>query len=84
MHNENGWIDRVRAKGLSGPLHVALDVLEPLGPLGAQLIWFAQPAFMLFGRPAWRAAAVELAQALEEPGGIERLRECLNDPGAPE
>lgn len=84
MHNENGWVDRVRAKGLSGPLRVALDVLEPLGPLGAQLIWFAQPAFALFGQRTWQAAAAELAQVLEEPGGIERLRERLNDPSAPE
>jgi hypothetical protein len=70
------WIEGVRARGLGNALSVALDVLEPLGPLGAQLLWVAGPALGLF---VSRDALGSLANALEEPGGIERLREQLEE-----
>lgn len=55
---------------------MALDVLEPLGALGAQALWVAQPVLGL-----WlpRQAVRELAEALEAPGGIERLRAFLDE-----
>lgn len=68
------WTRQAHARGLSGALCLALDVLEPLGPLAAQLLWMAQPAAALFG---WRQAVGGLAHALEEPGGVERLRQRL-------
>ena len=70
------WIRQAKARGLAGPLSVLLDVLEPLGPLGAQMLWIAQPASGLLGA----ADAVQsLAEALESPGGVERLRHRLED-----
>lgn len=75
MDEDSRWIEQARARGLDGALRVALDVLAPFGPLGAQVVWAAQPALGLLG--LGRAAA-HLADALEEPGGIERLRQQLD------
>ena len=71
------WIREIRARGWGEAFSAALDVLEPFGPLGAQFLWIAQPAARLIG--GWGDAFGVLAQALEEPGGIERLREMLED-----
>ena len=78
--NDNDWISQLRARGWGDFLNTALDVLEPLGPLGAQLLWIAQPALGLFVR---RDALGALAQALEEPGGIAALRKQLDDEPPP-
>jgi hypothetical protein len=69
------WIDQARQRGLGGALGLALDVLQPLGPLAAQLLWVAQPAASLFG---WRQTVGGLARALEEPGGLDQLRQRLH------
>jgi hypothetical protein len=37
------WIDQARRRGLGGALSLLLDALEPLGPLGAQVLWVFQP-----------------------------------------
>lgn len=70
------WIERAKGRGLGAALRLALDVLEPLGALGAQALWVAQPVLGL-----WlpRQAVNELAEALESPGGIERLRALLDE-----
>lgn len=68
------WITQAKARGLGNALGLALDVLEPLGPLGAQMVWVAQPVLGL-----WipRTALGQLAEALDAPGGVERLRHML-------
>lgn len=71
------WIDHIQARGLEHVVHTALDVLEPLGPLGAQLVWVAQPAAHILGRELWGEALAALAEALEKPDGITKLRERL-------
>ncbi len=73
--NESDWIQQAKSRGLEGALRLTLDALEPLGPLGAQLIWVAQPALRLLGAGE---SLGQLAQALEEPGGIDRLRRLLD------
>ena len=70
------WIDRVKLRGMGGLLRALLDALAPLGPLGAQVLWFAQPVSGWFG---WRALVGDLAEVLEEPGGIDRLRQYLDE-----
>jgi hypothetical protein len=70
------WIEAVKARGLGAALHLALDVLEPLGPLGAQLLYVARPLSDLFGAGS---AFMAIATALEEPGGVDRLRQMLDD-----
>lgn len=72
----NDWIKRAKARGLANPLRVLLDVLEPLGPLGAQMLYIAQPASRVFGASD---GVRQLAETLEEPGGIERLRRLLDE-----
>jgi hypothetical protein len=71
------WIEQIQARGLEQVMCTVLDVLEPFGPLGAQLIWVAQPAANIIGRDLWGNALTALAEALEEPGGVSRLRERL-------
>ncbi|MBZ0300392.1 MAG: hypothetical protein K8J31_11645 [Anaerolineae bacterium] len=70
------WIQQVKTRGLAAPLRVLLDVLEPLGPLGAQVLYVAQPASALLGAAD---TVAQLAEALEEPGGVERLRRLLDE-----
>ncbi|MBL8157225.1 MAG: hypothetical protein JNM70_23835 [Anaerolineae bacterium] len=70
------WIEQVRARGLADAFRVALDVLEPLGPLGANLVWTAQP---ILSRWLPREAIGALAELLDTPGGIDHLRRQLDD-----
>jgi hypothetical protein len=70
------WIIQINAHGLHDALGLALDVLEPLGPLGAQMLWVAQPVLNRW-LPADTVAAV--AQALEAPGGVAELRQMLDE-----
>lgn len=74
--DENELLNEIRARGWGDALSTALDVLEPLGPLGAQVLWVAQPAARLVG--GWGDLLGALAQALEAPGGVERLRQALD------
>lgn len=66
----------MKQRGLTAPLTTALDVLEPLGPLGAQLLWIAQPVSGLWGA---RALVAGLAEVLEQPGGVGMLRQRLDE-----
>ncbi len=68
------WAGRLRALRLDGAAGVLLDVAEPLGPIGAQLLWVAQPAL------SWVAPRDEiaaLARLIEAPGGVAWMREQL-------
>ena len=65
------WVRQIQARGLGDALGVALDVLEPLGILGAQLVWVAQPVLEVwFNRDIVRS----IAQTLETPGEVEHIR----------
>lgn len=70
------WIGQIKARGWGNAFSALLDVIEPLGPLGAQLLWVAQPAMGLFGLGNMLA---DIAQILETPGGVERLRRALDE-----
>lgn len=74
----SGWRLRLQATPLAGLLALMLDVAEPLGPLGAQMLWVAQPAL---GLMVSREAVADLAQVLERPGGVAWLREQLVERG---
>ena len=74
---EYEWIGKIKARGWGDALSTALDILEPFGPLGAQLLWVAQPAAHWIG--GWGEPLGALAQALEAPDGVERLRAMLDD-----
>ena len=70
------WIDNLKARGLAGVMSTALDLLEPLGPVGAQVLWIAQPLSALLGASKLVGG---LAQALEYPEGIDYLRRRLDE-----
>ena len=69
-------LDGLKTSGLDGLLYLALDVIEPIGPLAAQALWMAQPAASLFGR---QREIAQLAQMLEAPDGVESIRRWLDD-----
>ncbi len=68
------WVTQLQARGLGDALGLVLDVLEPLGVLGAQLIWVAQPVLgVWFKNDTIRS----VAQTLEKPGEVEHIRHFL-------
>ena len=71
------WSERLRAARLDGLVGTLLNVFEPLGPVGAQVLWVAQPALGM-----WMSRDVigDLARVLEAPGGVVWLREQLVGP----
>ena len=75
--SQHRWIIEAKARGLGSALRVAFDALEPLGPLGAQVLWILQPTAGIFGGKSARHAVADVARALETPDGLESLREQL-------
>ena len=71
------WSRRLRAARLDGPVGLLLDAAEPLGPLGAQLLWIAQPTLGLL-LPLDEVAL--LARLLDTPGGVAWLHQQLATP----
>lgn len=71
------WSHRLRKKRLTGLVGALLDAAEPLGPLGAQMLWVAQPTLGLF-MP--RDDVASLARILEHPDGLAWLHERLAGP----
>ncbi|HLY28524.1 MAG TPA: hypothetical protein VKQ72_19410 [Aggregatilineales bacterium] len=65
---------RLHAAGLEGVTDVLLDVAGPLGPLGAQALWIAQPVLGLM-LPSDEIDG--LARVLESPSGVDWLRDAL-------
>jgi hypothetical protein len=70
----SGWSVRLKAAGLGDVVGTMLDVAQPLGPLGAQLLWVAQPALGLL-MP--RDEIDGLARVLDDPAGVIWLRDEL-------
>ena len=58
------WGNRLTGSGLGGPVQAMVDAARPLAPLVVHLLWFLQPALMLYGRGE---AAAALADLLEPP-----------------
>ncbi len=72
------WLTALQSRGWGRLFSVLLTIIEPVGPLGAQLLWVAQPATRFIGGKVWGNALHELAQALETPAGIETLRSYID------
>ena len=68
------WAERLRAAHLDHAVGAALDLCEPLGPIGAQVLWVAQPTLGLF---VPRGEVASLARLLESPGGLAWVRDQL-------
>ncbi len=70
------WIDKLKVRGGAPYALLTLDVIEPIAPVLAQGLWMAQPLAGLWnGRQDLR----DLAELLEAPDGIARLRRRLAD-----
>lgn len=72
---EFDWIEQARDNGWEAPLRLTLDVLEPFGVLGAQMLWVLQPTLGFF---VPSDLLRDLARILEQPGGIEAVRRQLD------
>lgn len=70
----SGLLHRLRLEGVVGAL---LEAGEPFSPFGAHLLWIAQPALSIV---VPREDVAALAQILEEPGGLARVRRQLIGP----
>lgn len=68
------WLQRARERGYGGVLLTALDVIEPVAPAAAALLWMMQPAGRMFGAGTLLGAVAHL---LDKPGGIDQMREVL-------
>ena len=68
-------IERLKRAGLGDALLTALDVIEPIGAIGAQVLYVTQPMARLLGD--YRSETTALAQLLETPEGIQTLRQML-------
>lgn len=68
------WINELKARGWGGFLSTALDVIEPMGALGAQVLYVLQPALGIF---LPRNLLRDAAEMLETPEGVARLRAHL-------
>ena len=75
------WGRRLRAAHLDGLAVALLEAAEPLGPLGAQVLWWAQPTLSLF---VPRDEIGALARALEAPQGLAWVRAQLTGVGEDE
>ena len=62
--------------GIESLVGALLDAAEPFGPLGAQVLWVAQPAL---GLVVPRDDVDGLAQLLDNPAGVAWLRAALLD-----
>jgi len=71
------WSGHLHAAHLAGLVEVLLDAAEPLGPLGAQVLWVAQPTLGLL---VPRDEIAALARLLEAPAGVAWLRAQLLEP----
>lgn len=69
------WARKLHAARLHGLVMALLDVCEPLGPLGAQVLWIAQP---VAGLVVPRDAIGALARILDAPGGVAWVRTQLD------
>ena len=62
----HGWHARLDEAGLGGLAAGLAAGLKPLGPLTAQLLWFSQPGFALFGQSGSIGALAELLEDLPD------------------
>ena len=67
----NRWRTRIEELGVGGMVDTLLIVMAPLAPIGAQLLYIAQPVMGLFVE---RNSISQWATLLEEPDGLDWLR----------
>lgn len=71
------FIKDIKARGWGNIAAALLDALAPLGVIGAQLVYVAQPAARAFGVPGGMLNT--LAATLEDPDALASIRAALED-----
>ncbi len=69
------WLREWRGRPQGDWLSTALDLFEPIAPLGAQVLYILQPTM------SWmieRERLQALAQALETPDGVSAVQQWLH------
>lgn len=74
MTEKTQLVQQIKANGWESSAVFVLDVLEPLGPLGAQVLWVLQPTL---GALVPRDVLGDLATVLEDPDETADLRRQL-------
>lgn len=76
------WASRLQKWGIGGVAPLAVEVLRPLGFLGAQAVHMLAPILTAFTSPA---EVERLARLLESPGALDRLSQAAaqNDRSQP-
>lgn len=69
-------IELLKSRGWQDASRTVLDVIEPVAPLVSQFLWVFQPISGMIGA---RNMIGELAETLDTPDGIARLRDQLGD-----
>jgi hypothetical protein len=82
LQSNLAWLVEWRERGWGTWVCAVLDAFEPVVPLGAQMLWIAQPT--LGGWFIERERLAALAEALETPEGLAEVRRILSDHAAPE
>lgn len=75
MTEKTPLVQQIKQHGWEAPAGLLLDVLEPFGALGAQVIWVAQP---LLGAFIPREMLSDLAVLLEDPDALDEVRRQLD------
>lgn len=73
------WIETAKRRGNAPFLLSLLDAIEPIAPVLAQGLLVAEPLALLWGGGG---ALRALSEQLEEPEGLEALRQQLADEAA--
>jgi hypothetical protein len=72
----DAWVGQIRARGWVGVICTVLDMIEPIAPLAAQLLYVGHPVSRIIARDFPLEA---LADALETADGVSKLRKRLRD-----
>jgi hypothetical protein len=75
LHQHLSWLREWQGRPQGEWLATALDVFEPIAPLGAQVLYILQPTM---GWIIARERLHALAQALETPEGVAVVRAILS------
>lgn len=70
----NRWRNHIERLGLTGLVENLLTISSPLAPIGAQLLYVAQPMFGLFGQAE---RVDEWAKLLDNRAGLDWLHAQL-------
>lgn len=70
------WVDSLKAHGFGSTARTMLDALGALGPLAAQALYAGQPLLRLFSDSV---PFDDLAETIEQPDGLARLRQWLDE-----